>query len=211
MYVEKGTPAFSSLHTRSLSYDSTLQTSSSVTVRMQSTIVRLPADVCGLVIANLPGDKATLRSCALVSRDWLYDSRRQLFHTIRVTSKGCGGDSLIINLHAFRVFLQDSPSIGRCVRYLKILAYPGSLDTILNPFSISELVSLMPKLSKLRLNGIELQVDAIGSISSSRLPYETVLDLKTLELWNVNGWNNTASREHILQLFPALEALIVYE
>lgn len=55
--------------------------------RLKRKTRRLPATVVSMVIANLRDDPQSLKACSLVSRSWVNESQRYLFHTISLDSE----------------------------------------------------------------------------------------------------------------------------
>ncbi|KAJ7086201.1 hypothetical protein C8R44DRAFT_821147 [Mycena epipterygia] len=91
----------------------------------------LPQELIEQIVSVLHGDIPNLRTCALISRDFLPWSRLHLFSSIRLTGR---------NVYAFRDLVASSPGVAIYVRRLEMpmmASLPAS--ALLSPESMAQL------------------------------------------------------------------------
>ncbi|TCD64202.1 hypothetical protein EIP91_004436 [Steccherinum ochraceum] len=109
-----------------------------------------PPELVDQTIDHLHGDKATLKACSLVSRQWLNSTRHHLFRSTVIV-----GDSR----HGFTGFLQflaTRPNIGLHIQELRLQGEVNlsSGRPQICKHEMDDLFTRMPKLQKLDLFGV---------------------------------------------------------
>ncbi|KAJ3573152.1 hypothetical protein NP233_g2614 [Leucocoprinus birnbaumii] len=153
----------------------------------------LPQELVDSIIAYVDDDRATLVSCAQVSRFWLHSSRQLLFANISL-SPHSSGKSLPQQLcqRLYRV-LQDSPGIIQYIRHLQIVDGGSSPNVPTRQWIASE--RTLAPLLKLLTHVRQLELGASSSSSPLQwksLPFAlqnaicTVLKLSTLSFVRIH-------------------------
>ncbi|KAI0782775.1 hypothetical protein C8Q75DRAFT_496463 [Abortiporus biennis] len=143
-------------------------------------------ELLALTLQYLCEDIPTLKSCALVCRNWLHPSRDHLFSTVCVTDSSPGH-----TFKAFARFLAQSPGVWHCIRNLTLQGHSpqDEVHSMLRgrrlrkrrPIDITLLVSFLQKLRRLRVLSLKvLKIDLDAPLSS--LPHQLSLDGLALEL-----------------------------
>lgn len=153
--------------------------------------MRLPQEICDLIIDHLNDDKPSLRCCALVSRGWVYRSQAHLFYLLIL------GDKLLR-----RWFDTFSPSDERIHSFVKTLVLYPSSDFLGNFVHFQEYVPAFKSLEHLLINGRMMPYEC------HQFPYirwfgHLKHTLKVLQLESVTV------NPHIVAGFPRLEFLLV--
>jgi hypothetical protein len=104
--------------------------------------MRLPQEICDLIIDHLHEDKPSLRRCALISKGWVYRSQAHLFHSLIL------GDKLLERwLDTF------SPSNERIHSFVRILAIHPPDELFGNFIRLQEYAQAFKSLEYLLING----------------------------------------------------------
>lgn len=154
--------------------------------------MRLPQEICDLIIDQLAEDNPTLCSCALVSKRWVHHSRVHLFRFIIL-----GGKQLQTWLDTF------SPSDERIHSLAKglILSPPANGAPLSNFLRIADYAPAFKNLEHFLLNGMDTLYQS-QQFSFIRWFGHLRNTLKSLELCG------TAVHPRIITAFPRLEYLL---
>ncbi|KDQ06693.1 hypothetical protein BOTBODRAFT_192907 [Botryobasidium botryosum FD-172 SS1] len=174
----------------------------------------LPSELISLIIDHLHDDKPTLKTCALVGREWVAPSRFHLLRSIHLYQDGvdeflslCDSPVSTIqraNIYSFRI------STNRCVDGTpedQRLWHSPALDELLTWRSSDEQRTLATVLSQLRI----LTLDWIGWWTLSRSAKENFAKfefLRELKTWNVE-FESLVQFSALLGSFPKLEVLTI--
>ena len=154
--------------------------------------MRLPQEICDIIIDHLYNDKRSLHHCSLVSRRWVYRSQAHIFHFLIL-----GDKSLASWFDTF------SPSDQRIHSFVKVLTlYLPSVRPRVNFMRFAEYAPAFKNLERLSINGRKPPHDSWGCL---RLRWFGHLKhtLKALSLESV------ATNLRIIAEFPQLESLVV--
>ncbi|KDQ08444.1 hypothetical protein BOTBODRAFT_138870 [Botryobasidium botryosum FD-172 SS1] len=172
----------------------------------------LPSELISMIIDHLHDDKPTLKTCALVSRDWVAPSRFHLLHSIHLYQNGvdeflslCDSPLSTIqyaSTHSFQV------STNLCVFGMpedQQYYHSPALDRLLTWRSSDGQRALAAVLSRLRI----LALDWIGWWTLSQSAKENLAEfefLRELRTWNVE-FESWVQFSALLGSFPKLEVL----
>ena len=154
-------------------------------------VMRLPQEICDLIIDHLHNDKPSLRHCALVARGWVYRSQVHVFYSLIL-----GGKLLR------RWFDTFSPSDERIHSFVKILALYPSSNFFANFPRLQEYASAFKNLEHLLINGRTSPYECY-QFPCIRWFGHLKNTLKSLQLENI------AVNPHVVAGFPQLELLVV--
>lgn len=157
-------------------------------------MANLLPEIIDMVIDHLHDDRASLRACASVSRNWLPACRFHLFRTLTVND--VEGDACFKDLSSF---LHGHPQIPPFVRELYVMGTPGSTPSIAL-LGLGTLIAGLPNVHTLKLHNIKWHH---LSNSADGLPFTQ--GLKRLHISSTKIFGGTRPIFDIIALFPALE------
>ncbi|KZT07927.1 uncharacterized protein LAESUDRAFT_758060 [Laetiporus sulphureus 93-53] len=150
----------------------------------------LPAEICDYILDYLWDDHKTLQVCSLVTREWLPETRRHLFHFVRIIS------------NERRVAFEDviSHSGGAVALGVRVLDL-WERNTI--PVSLPQMLASLGRLEKLTL-----RVYVLDDCSSSAetIAWPVLPMVKTLHV-KISVVNDIASLQRFICACPSLSSL----
>lgn len=167
----------------------------SVPSAMAQVPLHLPQELVDSIIAYVDDDRATLVSCAQVSRSWLHSSRHYLFANISLSPHSSGKSLPQVSCQRLYRVLQDSPAIIQYIRHLQIVDGGSSPNVPTRQWITSE--RSLPPLLKLLTHLRQLELGASSPSSPLQwksLPFTlqnaicTVLKLPTLSFVRLHTW-----------------------
>ena len=159
-----------------------------------------PQEILDLIIDHLPNDPETLKKCCVVSKAWIYGTRKRLFHHVDFQSidslrqwRATFPDPLNSPAHCTRIlsmyFLEPTTTTDsntlltfRAITHLSVNAHRDDYKN----FPLATSRGFSPTVRSLHLVFDDLRVsDVIGLIQS----FPLLRDLSLLRRWDRGRWN----------------------
>ncbi|KAJ6556622.1 hypothetical protein DFH09DRAFT_1084703 [Mycena vulgaris] len=140
----------------------------------------LPQELLAKIVSEFHEDVATLRTCALISRDFLAWSRVHLFASVRLTGR---------NFYAFRDLVASSPAVASYVRRLDMplmVSVPAS--ALLPPESMVQLPNVTQLSSHCDPFGFRHLSSAQKGLLSDATRQLTTVHVLIDRLWSLPEW-----------------------
>ena len=170
-----------------------------------ATSARLPQELIDSVIDELRNDVGSLRACSLVSKPWVYRSRKYLFATVHLPT-------CLLRKWLQRVSVDSTTSLGPHYHTRSLSLQPATASA---PFCIPETfvshISSFTQVSKLAI-GSSLWEEWTDGFSDSALVAKYFgglgTSLRKLELTRVHL--HMVALNALLDIFPHLEQVLIF-